>query len=287
MARYTNQAQMTYNGNTVNSNIAVGEILESLSVNKTVLQSAYGADDRLTYVISIVNSSAAAQNGLTVTDNLGAYSFGTPAQTLYPLAYREGTLSVLINGVVQTTGLPNVTAGPPLTFTGVNVPANSNMLLIYEAEPTAYAPLGTGASVRNTATLSGPGITTLVAGSSTIASETTPRLSIVKTIDPVPVSSGDTVTYTFTIQNYGNTAADAATAIALTDTFSPVLTGITVNLNGSAFSTANYTYTESTGAFATNAGTITVPAATYTQDPGTGAYTTTPGVATLTVSGTI
>ena len=49
----------------------------------------------------------------------------------------------------------------------------------------------------------------------------------------------------------------------------------------------SYTYDETTGAFSTVPGVITVPAATYTQDPVTGAYTATPGTATLVVTGTI
>ena len=37
MARFTNQAQLSYNGAVVNSNIAVGEIVEVLSVSKTAV----------------------------------------------------------------------------------------------------------------------------------------------------------------------------------------------------------------------------------------------------------
>ena len=48
----------------------------------------------------------------------------------------------------------------------------------------------------------------------------------------------------------------------------------------------NYTYDETTGAFATVAGQITVPAATFTQNAD-GSYTTNPGVTVLTVTGKI
>ena len=61
-----------------------------------------------------------------------------------------------------------------------------------------------------------------------------------------------------------------------------------VTLNGTALAQGTgYTYDETTGAFSTVPGVITVPAATYTQDPVTGIYTGTPGLATLTVTGTI
>ena len=35
MAQFTNQAQLSYNNATINSNVAVGEVLEVLSANKT------------------------------------------------------------------------------------------------------------------------------------------------------------------------------------------------------------------------------------------------------------
>lgn len=76
--------------------------------------------------------------------------------------------------------------------------------------------------------------------------------------------------------------------MTVTDTFDPALTGLTVTLDGAPLSQpGGYTYDESTGAFATVPGTITVPAATYTQDPATGVYTAEPGEAVLVVTGTI
>ena len=74
----------------------------------------------------------------------------------------------------------------------------------------------------------------------------------------------------------------------ISDVFNPVLTGITVTLNGVELDVGTgYTYNVATGEFATVDGIVTVPAATYTQDPTTGAVTTVPGVTVLTVSGTV
>ncbi|EKC61116.1 repeat domain protein [human gut metagenome] len=96
------------------------------------------------------------------------------------------------------------------------------------------------------------------------------------------------MTYTFLIQNLGNTAADAATGVVITDTFNPVLENLTVNFNGTAWAEGtNYTYDTTTGLFTGTAGGITVPAATYTQDPVTGAWGINPGVSTLMISGTV
>ena len=75
MAQFTNQATLSYNNAVINSNIAVGEILEVLSATKTAVGDSYSQNDNVTYVISIVNAGAAAFTGLSLTDDLGAYSF--------------------------------------------------------------------------------------------------------------------------------------------------------------------------------------------------------------------
>ena len=80
----------------------------------------------------------------------------------------------------------------------------------------------------------------------------------------------------------GSAPAAVTTGATITDTFNPILSGLTVTFNGTAWTApTNYTYNETTGLFATAAG------ATFTQDPETGAWVTTPGVSTLVVTGTI
>ena len=121
-----------------------------------------------------------------------------------------------------------------------------------------------------------------------MAPEAAPALTINKSLSPTTVTENSRLTYTFTIQNTGNTAADAAAAIVITDTFDPRLTDLTGTLNGTALTApTQYTYDAATGVFATVAGVVTVPAATFTQDAATGAYSTTPGTAVLTVTGTV
>ena len=75
--------------------------------------------------------------------------------------------------------------------------------------------------------------------------------------------------------------------VILRDTFDPLLSDISAALNGTALTTADYTYDTVSGVFATNAGVITVPAATFSQNAMTGEWTVTPGLTTVTVSGTI
>ena len=284
MAQFTNQAQLSYNNATINSNVAVGEVLEVLSATKTAVTETYTAGDTVTYVVSAVNAGTTPVSGITVNDNLGAYQFGET--TLYPLTYVEGSVRLYINGVLQAA--PTVEAGPPLVVSGITIPAGGNMVLIYETEVNTFAPLGDGGSIVNTATITGSGISNPIVVTETVTPIAEPTLTITKSISPVPVAENGTVTYTFVIRNNGNAPADAAANVTLTDTFDPILTDLTVLLNGVALSEGSgYTYAVTDGEFATVPGVITVPAATYTQDPASGVWSVTPGVTTLTVSGTI
>lgn len=111
-------------------------------------------------------------------------------------------------------------------------------------------------------------------------------MSIVKDMSPSTITDGSTITYTFTLYNYGNTAA---TDVVLRDAFNPAPGNLSVSINGTAVPSSGYTYTAGvltlpdTGA----ATTLTVPAATFTQDTTTGVVSVTPGVTTVVVTGTI
>lgn len=284
MAQFTNQAQLSYNNATINSNVAVGEVLEVLSAAKTAVTETYMQGDTVTYVISAVNAGATPLGDITVSDNLGAYTFGET--TLYPLSYVNGSVRLYIDGVLQAA--PAVTAGPPLVVSGITIPAGGNMVLIYETTVSEFAPLGEEDSIVNTATVSGSSISTPLVVTETVTPVAEPQLSITKSINPVPVAENGIVTYTFVIRNNGNAPADAAANVTLTDMFLPILSDLTVQLDGVTLSEGTgYTYAITEGAFATVPGVITVPAATYTQDPTTGVWSVTPGVTTLTVTGTI
>jgi len=283
MAVFTNQAQLSYNNNVTNSNIAVGEILEVLSATKTAVRNEYGQNDTITYVISIINSGNIAFTGLTVTDNLGEYAFG--ADVRIPLNYVDGTIQYYVNGVLQP--VPTVTTGTELVFSNINVPANGNATLIYETQVNQFAPLDATGTITNEAVVAGGGLTPVTV-TETVTTVEAPFLTITKSISPVPVTENGILTYTFLIQNTGNAAATAADLAVITDVFNPILTNMSVNFNRTAWTeNVNYTYNETTGEFVTVAGQITVPAATFTQDPATGAWNTNPGVSTLTITGTI
>ncbi len=283
MATFFNQATLSYSGGTVNSNIATGEIVEVLSATKTATTDSYTLGSDITYAINIVNTGAGAFNGLTVTDNLGEYTFGTG--NVQPLEYVDNSVRFFVNGVLQAT--PVVTATNPLTITNINIPENGVATLLYTARVNSFANPETAGTIVNTATINGGGITEITVDE-TVTAESEPNLTINKAVSPTTVTENGQITYTFTIQNIGNAAADATDNVVITDTFNPILSNVTVTYNGTIWTEGvNYTYNQATGLFATNIGQITVPAATYTQNATTGIWTVDPGTATITVTGTV
>ena len=284
MAIFTNQATLTYNGSSTNSNIAYGEILDVLVATKTAVEGSYTPGQIVTYVVTLRNTGNASLTGLVVTDDLGGYDFN--GATVYPLTYEDGSVALFTNGVPQAA--PAVTAGPPLVFSNITVPAGGDVVIVYQAQANAFANPAVGGRIDNTVTVTGDGLSAPITATETVVANTAPVLTISKSITPSQVVDNDRVTYTFVIQNSGNQAVVATDDAAITDTFDPILTALTVTFDGTAWAQGvQYNYNEATGLFTTVPGQILVPAATYTQDPTTGAYTATPGIATLVVTGTI
>ena len=281
MATFTNRATLSFNGGSTNSNTVTGELVEVLTATKTAIPQTYRPGDRVTYVVTLVNTGTVALTNLTVTDNLGAYT--VDGLTLYPLTYESALFYQ--NGVLQPT--PAITPGPPLSFGGVTVPAGGNATLIYDAVVNEYASPISGGTVENTVTVTGDGLASPVVATEVITAQEGTELSITKSISPAVVTDNGQLTYTFVIQNSGNTEALATDDLVLTDTFNPILNPISVTYNGALWTAGvNYTYDPTTGAFTTLPGQITVPAATFTQNPD-GSWTTTPGTAVISVTGTV
>lgn len=284
MPTFTNKATLSYNGRTTDSNTVTGNYTETLAISKTAVGGTYSDGSQVTYAVSLINSGVTAFTGLTLTDTLGNYPFGE-TETLYPLTYLEGSLLYYVNGVVQEA--PTVENTQPLTVNGINIPAGGTALLIYQTEVNEFAPLDVGSTIVNTATVTGGGLTEPLVATETVNTLDEPNLTITKALSPTQVVENGAITYTFVIQNYGNTAAVATDNAVVTDTFNPILNITSVTLDGAALAEGTgYTYDEATGEFATVASVITVPAATYTQQPD-GSYQVTPGFTTLVVNGTI
>lgn len=283
MATFTNMATLTYNGNTVNSNVVTGQLQEALAATKTAVRNSYSAGEDITYVVSILNNGAAAYSDLTLTDNLGAYPLGE--NLVYPLRYADGSVRCYVNGTLQSA--PTVTAGPPMVISGISVPAGGNVLIVYEAIVNRFAPLGEAGSIVNQVEITGNGLLNPVSAQETVTARRGAEVTITKALSPMVVSENGQLTYTFTINNTGNEAVTAADNAVLNDSFDPILQNLTVTLNGSSLQEGtDYTYDTTSGLFSTVAGRLTVPAASFAQNAD-GTWTVTPGSGTLIVSGTV
>ena len=200
--------------------------------------------------------------------------------------YIEGSVKYYINGVLQAA--PAATTIPELAFSNITVPAGGNTTIIYDAKINNFAPLSTDSTITNTASISGNDIANPVTAAETISTENGTNLSINKSLSPTTITENGQITYTFVIENFGNTAAAAEDLLSISDVFTPALNNISVTYNSAPWAeTGNYTYDATTGSFETVAGKITVPAATYTQDPATGAWSIAPGTTTITITGRI
>ena len=180
MATFTNQATLTYNDITTNSNIVTGEIIEVLSAAKTAVTDQYSVGDSVTYVISIVNTGAAPVSGVSITDDLGAYDFGT--DTVTPLTYVNGSVRYFADGVLQAP--PTVSTGNTLTITGITVPANGNAVIVYETLTNEFAPPTVGSTITNTAVITGTGIAAPITVEENITAADSAQLSITKALSP-------------------------------------------------------------------------------------------------------
>ena len=284
MAIFSNQATLTYRGNTTNSNIAYGEILDVLAADKVAIEGSYAPGALVTYAVTLRNTGNAPLTNLTVTDDLGGYEFN--GNTVYPLTYEDGSATLFVDGVLQPA--PTVTAGPPLVVSGITVPGGGDAVLIYQARANEFADPEAGGVIINTVNVTGDGLGAPVVATEEVEANAAPTLTISKAITPSQVVDNDRVTYTLVIQNSGNQAVVATDDAIISDVFDPILTNLAVVFEGEAWTEGvQYTYDEATGLFTTLPGRITVPAATYAQDPVSGAYNFTPGIATLTITGTI
>lgn len=282
---FSNKAQLVYKGTVTSSNTVTGEIIDTVSVTKSTLGSSYSEGGKMTFIISIVNAGNTAYNDITVTDDLGGYQFA--GQNVVPLTFESGSARLFSNGqlTAPTPLIPQSVS--PLVFSGITIPANGNVLIVYEARANSFAPLGAGQSITNTAALTGSGLVGDISGTSNTVFSEEPILSIVKSLEPTQVADNGTVIYEFTIENRGASAVAATDDTVVEDTFAPILENISVSFNNTPWTAAaNYSYNSTTGAFATTAGAITVPAAQYTQNAD-GSWNVEPGRSVLTISGTI
>lgn len=284
MPSFTNKATLSFNGGSIDSNTVTGTFLQTLTAKKSALIDSYLTGTTLTYVISLINAGTSTFSALTLTDDLGVYSFGE-GTLLYPLDYVEDSLAYYVNGTLQTP--PTPTSTQPLVISGIAVPAGGSAILIYQATVNAYAPPVADGSIVNTVTVNGGGLAEEVTATETVTTLDAPNLSITKSLSPTEIVEDGALTYSFLIENSGNTAAAEGDGLTVSDVFDPILTISSVTLDGASLTEGtDYTYDAATGSFSTVAGIITVPAATAVQKTD-GSYTVTAGSTTLVINGSI
>ncbi len=287
MASFFNQATLIYDGATTTSNITEGQLLICVTGTKTAASADYAKGDGITYVVSVTNSGAITENNITVTDDLGTFTPEFVTNSVTPLEYIDGSAKLYINGVLSDA--PTVAIGADsVSFSGIDLPAGANALLIYEARVNEYAPLSVGSTITNTVSITGGARVDTVTDSATVPVREWTSLTIAKAISPAMINDNGEITYTFIIQNTGNAPAVATDNVIVTDIFNPALGNLSVALDGEELELGTgYSYNEATGAFATVGGAIPVPAATFTVNSNTGVVSVIPGVVVLTVSGTV
>lgn len=205
-----NSANITYKYGTSTdyalSNVAMTSLEEDygLSAVKTSQNSNWRPGENLTFNISITNDGIEPLYGVSVQDNLGD-------DTNELLSYVAGSARMLRNNVL--TGV-TPTSTSPLTFV---IP---NTLLASETVTFSYVAKVRSdisndiAEITNEATvvghetsISGSTITVIPSPSLTLPKASYAEVRIMKSVDKENIREGDTLTYTFELENSGNLEA--------------------------------------------------------------------------------
>jgi uncharacterized repeat protein (TIGR01451 family) len=176
-----------------------------VSISKQVVGSDFAPGDPVAFTLDIANSGTLTATGVVVTDLL-------PSEVLTPTA--DSTLTITATGPTSYTwNVEPLVAGASgvITISGWIDPG-----------------LGSDFSFVNTATISAPDDDT--PGNNTSSVTVGPNVGITKHVIGSGFEPGDTVTFTLTIDNSGNTAASQVTVVddlpgeVLTPTFDSTLT---------------------------------------------------------------
>ncbi len=287
MATIENFATVSYTSGGVTetkvSNLAEIGLESAVSFTKTTLGDTYGEDSVITYILSITNTSASAIANVSITDDLGSFTFGT--MELTPLAYTAPALLLIDGQDVSSQLTVNDTTPGSLIFSFPSLPAGATANIVYRASVNEFAPLDLNSAIVNTATLTSDSDCADGSASATVTAESAANVSVFKQMAPNPVVCGDTVTYTIRIYNYGNIPAEN---VVLTDNFNPAPDSITVSKDGVLLGGNEYSYVGGTLTTPVGTGTpVSVPAATFTRDVATGIVSVTPGMVEYVITGQI
>lgn len=281
----TNRAQLTFQYGTLTgnalSNVATTTLQGPLSIEKTAVGDSYNGTDEITFVLSFTNTTTATFTNLVISDDLGAYNVPGSTAAATPLDF-IGPAALYINGAFVSY-IQGQTGQNGVTFNVGSLGSGDNAIIVYKTNVNDYAPFASGSTITNTAVVTADGLAESASAQSTVDIGEYADVSIVKTMSPDPIQSGDTITYTFALYNYGNTDA---TNVVLTDAFSPAPVISNISINGNSIPATEYSYVGGVLTLPVGTNTLTIPAATYTQSS-TGLVTKIPGLVTVTVVGTL
>ncbi|MBQ4105843.1 MAG: DUF11 domain-containing protein [Clostridia bacterium] len=274
-----NSATLTYNSGaetgSAASNVVTTSLLDSasVSVEKYSANSNWRPGENITYFVTVTNTGTQPLNDIVLTDDLG----GDTA----PLVYVTGSARV-IDGNDVTAVTPTDTSPLTISLEDALEPDESITVLYVARLNTAID--DDVDSITNTVEVQAVGDGCGFANAGDESSVTLPRadfalVEIVKAVDKAVVSCGDTLTYTFTIENSGNIPA---TDVVITDTLPEgfTVTSVTSVTDGvtTVYSPEDYSIDENnTLVLPTSDLTITVPARTEAGN----------GITVVTVTGAV
>ncbi len=239
-----NSANLTYRYGTItdsiNSNVVTTLLNEnySLNVEKTTHNLNWRPSENLTFGIRIENSGTEPIFAVSVQDNLGG-------DTTRLLNYIIGSAKILKNGVLSeitpTSVAPLTMAIPDTLKSGEVVVLSYVAKVIGDINTDITEITNTATVVGHETSISGPTVTVNSSSSVTIPKANYADVRIKKSVDKGQISAGDTLTYIFQLENYGNVEA---TNIVIEDNLPEefVIESIGVKTNGvqTTFETTDY-----------------------------------------------
>ncbi len=274
-----NQASIRYNYSgagtgTAVSNTVTTNLLDryTLAATKTPLSSTFRPGENVTYVIRVENNGSGDLYNVTIADDLGG-----GADT--PLVYNPASLRAYVDSIPVTIS-PVVQGGTLTAVLPAPLPAGTAAILVYTAQVrpdvdfTLQSITNTVAVTANGGSAAGPAVTVTPSPTATLLRDSYAEVTLYKEADKQSVMAGEPLTYTFTLTNQGNQAADSVT---LTDQLPTgfSVTQVSVSAGGATTVLAPGDYTVAIPS--TTGKAIAVPAATVAA----------PGIATVAITGTV
>lgn len=280
-----NQASIRYNYSgagtgTAVSNTVTTNLLDryTLAATKTPLSSTFRPGENVTYVIRVENNGSGDLYNVTIADDLGG-----GADT--PLVYNPASLRAYVDSIPVTIS-PVVQGGTLTAVLPAPLPAGTAAILVYTAQVrpdvdfTLQSITNTVAVTANGGSAAGPAVTVTPSPTATLLRDFYAEVTLYKEADKQSVMAGEPLTYTFTLTNQGNQAADSVT---LTDQLPTgfSVTQVSVSAGGATTVLAPGDYTVAAD------NTITIPSTTGKAITVPAATVAAPGIATVAITGTV